>query len=664
MIPRSLLNLRTFYFRHDRTTRWQLLLAIASAMAVAEYRMEFATRDVSVWFTRYFGYGLVALTALLFVLTAWKELRPRWPGWAGLRPHWPGLAIAAAGALFWQVHEPHDFKILFDEHVLASIARDMHFEREGAYHSFAHYVAGHFVTFWPAVDKRPLMYPFLVSVVHDLTGYRPANSFVVNGVLGFVLLLLIYAIGLAAGSQRAGYLGQLLLIGLPLLAQNATGGGFDLLNAVALCGFLLAAWNYWRQPGTGGLNLCVFTALVLANVRYESLLYLGLFGLLIVGKWVREQRLTLTWELALAPIFALPPVLINLIFYSNAGNFQTEEQNFINVSHLPDNLAHALYFLFTPSFEINNSVLLSSVGSVTLIITLVVVIRRLVPYFRQARFEIPLVLTLAGVLTNTLLSLMLSWGHWEDPAVTRFSIPLQIAFAWCAMYVAAQWRPGRALPGWVLGFTGIYAIVAAAPVSSEAYMTNEHNTYVTYHWAQQYVTTHADKSVLIVTRADLLFTLYGYPNIPIGLANRVPEKVVNTVRLGLYRDVWAIQELMLNQKLNAWVEMPTARLDRRLVLQTIAEYPLGPEARVRISRIVAFDPKRPAGTVVLRGELPATGSNATSDTFMFEYTGSALRTENILTARPEGEPPAIPSLSELPKNADDMDNMIYQQYPL
>jgi len=653
-----------WWFNHDRATRWRLLTAVALSAAVMDYRLNWATTDVSKWVTRYCGYWLLALTCLLFVLALKNELRAHWPGWARLRPHWPGLLGAVLIGTFLQVHEPHDFKVLFDEHVLAGIARTMHYEREAAYASYAHYANGHYYTIGLGVDKRPLMYPFLVSIVHDLTGYRPENSFVVNGLLGFFLLLLIYSVGVAAGGWRIGCFGQLLLAGLPLLAQNATGGGFDLLNITALCVFLLVAWNYWRQPGTGGLDLGVFTGILLANCRYEAMLFLGVLIVLAVLKWTRERRISLTLTSALSPVLVLPPMLINQIFWSggNGAFFQTEADNFLNIKHVPGNLAHAVVFLFTPDFHSDNSVLLSGVGVVALLLTLVWTIRRLPQFWREPGFELPLLLTVLGVLATTAVSMFSFWGFWDDPVVMRFSLPLYTAFTWCAMFAAAQiWR-GRTLPNWVLGFAGLYAVAAAAPAASEAYMTSEHQTFVSYRWARDYVLAHdADKSILIVSRASVMFTVYGVPNVHMGIANTVPLKVADTVRLGLYREVWVVQEYSLNQKLNAWVEYPPARLDRRLILQTVAELSYRTDFRLRISKIIGFDGTKPAGTVVLPGELH--GDTITiREGLGGEYTPPAS-TENVLTERPVDEPPAIPMLTQLPEDPAEMGMFLSHQYP-
>ncbi len=645
-------------------TRLQLLLAVLLAVLAAGYRFLFSTSKQATAIVQYGGYWLIGATVVIFGVVLAGELWRHRPGWSACRRHWLGLLVAALGALYWQVHEPHEFKVLFDEHVLAGTAYKMHFEREAAYPSNGHFVNGRIYTLYSAVDKRPLLYPFAVSMVHDLTGYRPENSFIVNGALGFVLLLLVYITGQALGGWRVGCLGQLLFIGLPLLAQNATGGGFDLLNITILAGLLLAGWNYWRQPGTRGLDLWIMSAVLLANCRYESLLYVGVAPVLVLAKWLREKEVTFSWCVTALPVFALLPLLCNQVFASEDSFYQTTPENFLNPRHIPDNINHALRFLFLPGLELNNSVLLSVVGVLALGWALFNVLRHWRTTWRASGLQTPLLLLVAAVLVNVFIALNLAWGHWDEPMVSRFSLPLSLVFVWCVMYAAAAWvNRGRRLPGcWLIGL-GVWAVAASAPVSSWAFATGESEAYQTFRWARQYMQDHGGDDVLIASRSTLMFTLYGQPSVSIGKVNVAPQKVANLTKLGLYREVWAIQEYMINRKLNAWVELQSARLDQRLTLEPIIEYPLSPTIRVRISRVTGFDPTKPAGTVLLGGEVgtaAATLPNVAGGIYQRE---AQTNTERVLTARKEGEPAAVQSVQEIPEDYSDLREMIIRQLP-
>jgi hypothetical protein len=651
----------------SRATRWQLVVAAALAVGALEYRFGLSDAKLAKTIVEKSGYWLTGAVVVLFGLVLVEALRPMWRGWAGVRDqvcvNWPGLVVGLLGAIFLQVHEPHDFKVLFDEHVLAATAYDMHMDREASYPSYAYFVNGRLYPLLPNLDKRPLLFPFLVSVAHDLTGYRPENSFVVNGLLGLVFLLLVYLVGAKMGGPRVGVLGQLLMVGLPLLAQNATGGGYDLLNVTVLCGLLLACWNYWRQPGAGGLDLMVVTGVLLANCRYESLLYLLVLPVLVLIKWWRERNATLTWMTAISPLLVMLPLLHNQVFMQGGGYYQTSADDFLNIKHVPDNAAHALYFLFSPSREINNSVVLSAMGVVALLLTLIGIGARLPAKMRERGPEVPLLLLVLAVLGYVFLVWNLFWGKWDEPVVERFSLPLQLAFTWCIMYMAAHFARGRKVPVALLAALGVWSVVSASTVSSLAFATHDSPSYLPFNFARDYVLKNADTSVLVVCRSTLMFTLYGRPSISEAQANRSPEKLMRARDLGLYKDVWVIQDVTINRRLNAWVETRECRLDRRLVLQPLTEFAYSPETHLRISRVVGFDPKRPAGTVILQGEKEIQ-TNPSRDTDWGTNLDAGVNGPKVLmTQRPEGEPAAIPTATEMPASLEDLDRMIMSELP-
>jgi hypothetical protein len=49
----------------------------------------------------------------------------------------------------------------------------------------------------------------------------------------------VYTLGRMLAGRVAGWLGVVLFAGLPLLSQNATGGGFELINLVMILATLL-----------------------------------------------------------------------------------------------------------------------------------------------------------------------------------------------------------------------------------------------------------------------------------------------------------------------------------------------------------------------------------------------------------------------------------------
>src|SRR6185436_13954345 len=136
--------------------------------------------------------GTVAWFAWALLQLA-KEDKP----WAELTEPggWRIPALILACGLVLLVHEKYGFKILMDEVMLLGTSMGMHFDKHPLVPVRGHDLQGAFQLIDGQLDKRPLFQPFLVSLLHDLTGYRPENVFALNTALTFVLVGEVYYAG-------------------------------------------------------------------------------------------------------------------------------------------------------------------------------------------------------------------------------------------------------------------------------------------------------------------------------------------------------------------------------------------------------------------------------------------------------------------------------------
>jgi hypothetical protein len=539
-----------FFSWWDQTptlARRQLAVAIVCGVAVLLWRYVFCPPAWATLFVRFGGWYVELATYVVFAIFVARALRRAWRGWTELWTHRWGLAAIALGTVVLQVHEPHEYKVLYDEYMLGGVAHNMHFLRQAAMPDKMHYVNGRLYPQGGIVDKRPLAFPFLVATMHDLTGYRPSNAWIVNGVLAVVLFGLVYATGLAWAGPRAGITGVLLMAGLPLLAQNATGAGFDLLNMVLLAAVFLAAVQYLSaSEPEEGLNLLVFTAILLASVRYESLLFLLALPVLAWMRWQRDGQARLSWWTAYSPLFLVLPLASQQVYFANDYFFQTTRSNFLDLSHAPDNLAHALYFLFQWTHDQPNSLLLSAVGTVALVMAIVVLGREAGSPQIWSSADLAFMVFLPLVLLNTGLLMGLDWGRWDDPSISRYALPFLLGLVWCVLWLLSRWKRPRPLPWWIPTVVGVYAYGLAVPNMAEAQAT--HNLYPRemHAWAEKWLEAHAGPNTLAVAASPLPFIVYRRAGISLQEANNYPEKLKNAVDLGMYHDIYILQPLKLN----------------------------------------------------------------------------------------------------------------------
>ena len=119
------------------------------------------------------GYWCVLAAFVLFVRALWRTYREDLAGIrkAGARGFdWVSLAVVAFGGTVLIVHESFGFKIVMDEVMLVGTSMSMHFTRTVLTPIRGGDVQGAFVIFEGMMDKRQLFFPFLVSILHDLTG--------------------------------------------------------------------------------------------------------------------------------------------------------------------------------------------------------------------------------------------------------------------------------------------------------------------------------------------------------------------------------------------------------------------------------------------------------------------------------------------------------------
>lgn len=567
--------------------RWKSALMVLAVAGLGGVRFVFLSDSQAMWWILKLGYWLIAGTTAWFGLLLWKRLGLiDWPKMFG-QNHRVGLLCVLVCALFLQVHEKRGYKVLFDEFVIAGVAHNMHFDREASFPARAHYFSGQLVTFESGVDKRPFFFAFLLSLVHDLTGYREANVFYLNAGLAAVLLLLVYFSGFSFGGARLGCLGVLLLTGLPLLAQNATGGGFELINLVMICALFLTGVDYLRSPGITGLDLFVFTAVLLAQARYESILYVLVVPAVVLCKWLRTRCVGLTWGSALAPLLLLAPLLVNKVILDDPSRFQTKPgQPAFALANLSDNLSHAIYYLFAPSFDSTNSVLLSAAGVIALVFLIALLGRGCIRVMREGGADMVLVCILVIILANTLLELCYFWGYWDDPLVARFSLPFQLMMVLAILRVTREFLKHRILPWSALAVAGAWLLFVTTPAEVHHFTSVDNVTCQEYAWFHEYLAKKSPATTLSVVGSSLAPILQNFPAISTEQAKARKWQLKACLEGEFYQEIIVLQRFEIDIKTGKLVESGPGQVGDGFVLQTLAERRLRPYIIARISRLV------------------------------------------------------------------------------
>ncbi|MGJ3243111.1 MAG: hypothetical protein ACFE0O_09180 [Opitutales bacterium] len=298
---------------------------------------------------KYAGYPSILLAligALVFGWRVWRAAQ-REPWGRLVARAWPEGVLVLVCSLFVWISQDALFRVTMDEPVLASTALSMHLDKTSMTASRGFTLNGDFHILGGYLDKRPLTWPFLVSLAHDLTGYRVTQPFWINAVLVPLFLGLLARVGWLLGGGRPGaWFAVLLMTGFPLFAFQANSGGAELLNLTLLLAVGLLAMRFVRQPDDAGMGLLVFAALLLAQVRYESVVYILPVGMAVVLGWIQARRIILPRALLLVPLLLVCVPLQNKVFraYPEFWQYDNPELGAFSLDYLGTNLAAAWRF--------------------------------------------------------------------------------------------------------------------------------------------------------------------------------------------------------------------------------------------------------------------------------------------------------------------------------
>ena len=576
---------------HYMDRRFVLLLLI-SALAVVLGFFTF-TPDQSLNGVIYGGYWAMLLLTGLFIWSLFKLGRESWADLVKWKewPRWPAALIFGCGLLLL-IHETYGFKILMDEVLLLGTSMSMHFDRDALVPMRGHDIQGAFQLLMGQLDKRPLFQPFLVSLLHDLTGYRPENIFVLNTILTYVLLILAYLTGCRISGRRAGALAVLLLTSLPLLAQNATGGGFEMLNLVMILSTLLLGMRYMKSRDGSSLEAFCLSGILLANTRYESVLYLLPVGLIVLRVWWVDRRATLTPIVLAMPLLLLPYALHNKVFSVRVSSWEMASQpghdRPFGFNYLTENISHGLNFFFDTTGEHSNSLILSVLGFLALPFFVLWVVKAL----RRLR-EIPpahaaLAIYALGFAAHTLLMLCYFWGKFDDPVIRRLSLPLNLTLVIGVVTVAAEMN-------WRGLIWNILSVLVGAGYFAYSLPTMARHAYtLNYYfgremeWRREFIAAHPERDYLFIDNNSIIWITHLVSATPVTEAAGHKGTMLFNFRNHIFTSMYVFQRLTVDPASGRMSVPADDDLGPDFQLETVWERRFTPLTVSRISRVVSI----------------------------------------------------------------------------
>ena len=501
------------------------------------------------WLPGLIRYGTLPVLTVALFLFVWVLIRQvrRLPKPALKKRFSKATIVLIIGAAALQlVHEDFGHKILMDEYNLSATSLNMHLHKSAYTPTRGLEVQGDFEFIEGYIDKRPFLFPFIVSVVHDLTGYRVSNAYYLNAVLTVGLFLVIYLAGFHLGNKRGGALAVLLLAGLPLIGQNATGAGFELLNFLLLGLTVYLSLSMTARPGLDKETLLVLSAILLAHVRYESLLFLAPVILLLGFRWKANQRIGPGWITVWAPWLLAPLLLQNRWFRSRTDLWELpgEVSQPFSLSYIPENVGHAVMYFFNWSPEFPNSLLLTVLGFLSLFFLVVISLRRYRNWQRWKPRDFD-VLGLWGVTLIGHLLVILAYhaGKLDSHFATRLGLPIHLILVLGPVWVLVKEKMGPRYWKSLITASAVFLIAFSAPHSSQAIFTKKNFIEREFRWAKSILDNEPNDQYLILDSHLSHWVSYKKQAMLISRAREMGDSAEQHRELGKFREVYVLQRI-------------------------------------------------------------------------------------------------------------------------
>ena len=588
-----------------KATLFGLIVALAVVLGFVSFRQ--MPLD-AIALVQWLGYWQMLLATGVFAFCLWRSLRADFrAGLAGWRAGVTPVVMVLAVTAFLHVQERHEFKIAMDEIVLEDTAMRMHFTRQADAMLRGYELAGNFSALQAFVDKRPLFFPFLLSLTHDLTGYRVGNVFVLNALLSLAFIGLVFLVGRRLGGAPAGYAGVLLVATIPLVHQNVTGGGFELLNLVMILATLWLGMRWAERPDTARLGAFVLASILLAQTRYESALFIVPTGLVILYVWWRQRAVDLAWPILVAPLFLVILPLHFNVFRVVQATWQLNDVPGAAVPFSPayfyENVGHALnFFLSTDGYQ-PNSLLVSLLGAAGVGFFVLVLYRDHRDIFRARPAEAVFCLFTLGLIAHGVVMLCYFWGHFDDPIIRRLSLPAHLLFVLSFLFIYPRLVAHRARWAGLMVATVAYIFACTIPVTAIHRYTQENFAARTNAWLSEFIDQLGDQPALAIDNgAALQWLIHRKASIAVDAIVQRPEAYLFHFKNHSFNPFLAVQRVGVD--FNTGTRFPTMDddLGDGFQLETVAEISFSPVYHVRISRVVSVDEAKVKAWAQRRGK--------------------------------------------------------------
>ena len=228
--------------------------------------------------------------------------------------HYSGLLLSTILMAIIFCIAPPKFKILADETNLVGISMSMYQSKKASLPLRGINLDYRKPEYASKIDKRPILYPLLISFVHTLRGYSGYNGFVVNFVCGIMVLFIFYLFVYECFSRLYAFVSLLIVASLPNFVIWVTSSGFETLNLFFI---LVALFLFYKVIYTRSIRhaeLLILTLVLVSQCRYESIIFTVSILFLVPILLNKEAINRLSIFTYLSPLLFIPAFWLHRIY--------------------------------------------------------------------------------------------------------------------------------------------------------------------------------------------------------------------------------------------------------------------------------------------------------------------------------------------------------------
>jgi hypothetical protein len=573
--------------------KWSLGVLLLAAPPVGVALLVAATLRHRDWNEPFFVYSAYYILStmlgvyFLVLLSGWGEvLSAR----AWIRQNVAGIITTAMVGTTVLYGVAPGFRVLADEANLVGVSKNLFFHKTA---NFAVMGKWYFENYWNLVDvtdRRPALFPFLVSLVHMVRGYHAENAFHLNAILFVLFVFSSYHLAKCLGGEVFGVASALLVAASPNTLVAARSGGFDLLAALLLLIVIQRFHDYAKDPSPRALALLSLSLCLLAHVRVEGLGLVAVAGVVVLSlrmfKWSHLRGFGF--------VYALIPVFLVSRYWQSVAKADDAEQplsttlfgrkNFVqNVRDYLGLAAHPL------QFDGPHARLLMICGGAGCLLLVWGFVRHARARTLQ-RAHVQLAVFVGALFAmEVVLSFSYAFGQSSLPASARLFIWLDTLVSFVSAWLLTLLGRRLAVRSETIQGRSSVAITTIAcaalfamylPVASEARFMNA--LFLTRQAAEtwRFFDRLGEKRILVLSDRPGLYSIMDYGSLDLSTSVAEGNSLFELSR-HLYKDIYLIQEMDLETKqprpgFGSWPNVP---------LEPVLDFQITATTFVRIARV-------------------------------------------------------------------------------